>query len=73
VLIPLTDSENPLTKEMLKLIGAHSHRNATVDAQSVGAHSVDGQVEALRTHRGRTLVTRVLAPRNPAPALTPVI
>jgi hypothetical protein len=71
MLIPLTDPEHPLAKQMLRLIGEHSHRSATVDAQSIEAAPVDdADADDIWTRRGRTLRARLAAQRE-RPILTP--
>jgi hypothetical protein len=69
MLIPLTDPEHPLAKQMIRLIGAHSHLPETIDAEEfdAGPYVIEDS-EGLRTRRGRTLVRRVTVPSGLAAA-----
>ena len=75
MLIPLTDPEHPLAKQMIQLIGAHSHlprpaETASIDATPVADHTDDD----IWAKRGRTFRTRLRAQVDgptvlPAPAI----
>jgi hypothetical protein len=64
MLIPLTDPEHPLAKQMLRLIGAHSHRSESIDAAAVDGGPVVDDVTPAPNRRGPSIVDRVVAPRR---------
>lgn len=72
MLVPLTDPEHPLSKQMLRLIGAHSHVPQTADAEAIDPEPVVEAVDPLRARPGRTLVRRVLGQAGMS-AATPTI
>jgi hypothetical protein len=64
MLIPLTDPEHPLAKQMLQLIGAHSHLPKAIGAEATDTSTVDAATD-VRPQRGTvSLVERVLPPRR---------
>ncbi len=74
MLIPLTDPEHPLSKQMIRLIGDHSHLPKPIDATSIDDTPVVDKADDVWTRRGRTLRARLEAQRErqplmPAPVL----
>ena len=43
MLIPLTDPEHPLAKQMIQLIGAHSHLPKAIGAEATATATVDAR------------------------------
>ncbi len=64
MLIPLTDPEHPLAKQMLQLIGAHSHLPKAIGAEATATAPVDAAADVRPQPSGASLVDRVLPPRR---------
>ena len=63
MLIPLTDPEHPLAKQMIQFIGAHSHLPKPAETASIDATpAVDATDDDVWAQRGRTFRTRLRAP-----------
>jgi hypothetical protein len=71
MLIPLTDPEHPLAKQMIQLIGAHSHLPKLAGTASIDVTpAVDDTDDDVWARRGRTFRTRLRAPLD-GPTVTP--
>jgi hypothetical protein len=70
MLIPLTDPEHPLAKQMLRLIGDHSHLPQPAATNAIDETPVVDEADDVWTRRGRTLRARLEAQRQRQP-LTP--
>jgi hypothetical protein len=64
MLIPLTDPEHPLAKQMLQLIGAHSHLPKATGAEATATATADAAADVRPQQSGGSLVDRVLPPRR---------
>ncbi len=64
MLIPLTDPEHPLAKQMLRLIGAHSHLPEAIDAAALDDGPVVDDAKPAPRQPGPSLADRVLPPRR---------